>query len=268
MNFIKSIFNDKYCNNDGYDLLIKERENGLYEINIHPLSFNEAYYLYTEILDCAHVVVTCFDTEIFDNIQVKDEIESKHLTQLLQQKDRLELTVVERKVNSDEFYKAWENGIEDELFGEFFYLFCSGDSYTTILSKNPRIIEMTIPYFFRKPYFQTVEKKMKSDMFFIDRIMPYLKEGIHFNPGNTLIDGTEDEEDVLETRVAVGLKFQNPRIEKNWLETDENIESFLYKSDKNGILRFIESKKIDIEDYKFEIGGIDKRFSPLFAKIT
>jgi len=258
MEFLNYLTKREFVHSVGGDFFVKKREDGLFEIYVHPLNFGDLYYLLPDVLDCALVAVTTFEDEIFDVIKIKDEVEEKRLTQLLSQDVRLEFVVVMKEVTEDELREAFKRGYEDEIFGDFFYCYCWKNRFTLLIVKNELIIDKILPWFFRRPFFEIAEKSMKSDLFFLTKIKPLLENGIHFNEDNIFPEGDGEEGGNLPGVIycAVGMDFIKGRLPKNWSKLHKEIEVYPYRCDEKGGLHLKKKHIFSPEEYEKKVGGI------------
>jgi hypothetical protein len=180
---------------------------------------------------------------------------------------RLEFFLVNKEVSEKEFKTAILKGSDDELFDDFFYFYCWGNTHSVIITNNKTIIDKIVPWFFRRPFSsETIEKNMTSDRFFLDKVRPLLTSGVHFNEYKIIRElDDEKKEKSKNINCMVGIDYLQNKFPLNWREENTKVDSFTYDCNEKGILHFQKNKKVDLKYYKEDVGGLYKPYrSKLF----
>lgn len=178
---------------DGADLRLSRAGAELLRIDVKPFSATEIYCLFPEIMDGAHCAVTVYGEPALFTGRIRDEIGNKFQTELLDQRERLEFVLTEEETDAEGFRRALAHGPSHELFGSYFHVLCCKDKHTTIFCREDSgVAEKIVPYFLRRPWFQSPEKHVRTDAFILPKFLAAAREGIHVAAGRvTFLEESE-----------------------------------------------------------------------------
>lgn len=174
---------------DGADLRVTRAGEGILRIDARPLAVSDLYRLFPEIIDGAFCAVTVYGEPSFFSGRIRDEIGNKFQTDLLDQRERLEFFLTDRLATEEELRAALAVGPDHELFGgAFFHGMSWRDRHTAVFCREDAgVVEKLVPWFLRRPWFQTPEKHVRTDPFVLPKFLPAAREGIHVAAGRVTL---------------------------------------------------------------------------------
>lgn len=237
MNSWLEVFSRNQWFTDGTTLRLTERSDGLACLAVEPMQFSEIHYLFTEVLDCAHVVVTGYGGPAFFSGQVKE----KFVQELADERSFLEVVVVNEETDATAFQEAMKQWPDHPLLAPGFRFQIHHGRRAAVIAPL-ETLESVLPYFFRRAFFETAEKNSRSDGMFRRDVSAAVRKGIRFRHPRR----ENDQDTFPEVTAMTGGILARPEVSEILRKAlPEPVPGFRFVSDAQGNLRKTEDCMLD-----------------------